>query len=245
MALGLGLGVVILSSGVRDVKLGKHVARWEDHLLQICGVPGGKNQTAIVWVGAQLVNNLSELVNSLACVVRLGVDVLGAKMPPLEAVHGAEVADLAVVETEAVKEFARAVAVPDLDAGLAEARGGCVSLDEPEELGDNGTSKDALGGEEGEDWGAVIVEGELEGSRGKDGVCACTGSMNAVRTMSVIGGLPLSYLSGRRSPVSRISFTRSKYWCSSWLTEELEPLEGFSAEGACEAVILVRIVINC
>jgi hypothetical protein len=69
--------------------------------------------------------------------------------------------------------------------------------------------------------------------------------MNVVRKMPVIGGLFLSYLSGRRSPVSRISFTRSRYWCSSWLTEELEPLEGFSAEGVCEAVILARIVINC
>lgn len=158
MALGLSLGVVVLSSGVGDVKLGKHVARWEDHLLQIGGVPGRKDQTTIVWVGAQLVNNLGELVDSLARVVRLGVDVLGAKVPPLEAIHGTEVADLAVVEAEVVEELARAIAVPDLDAGLAKAGGGGVALNEPEELGDNGAGKDAFGGKEGEDWGAVVVE---------------------------------------------------------------------------------------
>lgn len=173
MALRLGLGVVVLSSGVGDVELGKHVAGWEDHLFQIGGIPGGKDQTTIVWVGAQLVNNLGELVDSLACVVRLGVDILGAKVPPLEAVHRTEVADLAVVEAEVVEELARAIAIPNLDAGLAEAVGGCVALDEPEELGDNGASKDALGGKEGKDRDAVVVEGEFEGSRSKDGICAC------------------------------------------------------------------------
>lgn len=181
MALGLGLGVPVLASGVGDVELGKHVARREDHLVHVGGVPGGKDQATVVRVGAQLVDNLGELVDSLARVVRLGVDVLGAKVPPLEAVHGAEVADLAVGEAQVVEELAGAVAVPDLDAGLAEAGGGCVALDEPEELGDDGAGEDALGGEEGEDRGAVSVEGELEGSRGKDGVCASASPMNAVR----------------------------------------------------------------
>jgi hypothetical protein len=42
------------------------------------------------------VYDLLQLVDALARVIRLGVDVLGAEVPPLEAVDGAEIADVAV-----------------------------------------------------------------------------------------------------------------------------------------------------
>lgn len=64
--------------------------------------------------------NLLQLVDALARVIRLGIDVLGAKVPPLKPVNGAQVADLAVRQTQVVEELARAVAVPDLDAGFTE-----------------------------------------------------------------------------------------------------------------------------
>jgi hypothetical protein len=99
----------------------------------------------------------------------------------LEAVHGAEVADLALGQAQVVEELARAVAVPDLDALRGERVRGGVARDEPEELGDDGFGEDALGGEEREDRGAVAVEGELEGARREDGVGACAGAGSRVR----------------------------------------------------------------
>lgn len=113
-------------------------------------------------------DDLGQLVDALAGVVGVGVDVLGAKVPPLEAVDGAQVADVAVRQADAVEELAGAVAVPDLDADVAEGLGRGVALDEPEELGDDGAEEDALRGEEGEDRPAVIVELELEAWRGED-----------------------------------------------------------------------------
>lgn len=83
-------------------------------------------------------------------------------MPPLKAVDGAQVADLAVGESDAIEELAGPVAVPDLDADVAEGGRGCVALDEPEELGDDGAEEDSLCGEQGKDGAAVVVELELE-----------------------------------------------------------------------------------
>ena len=60
----------------------------------------------------ELVDDIGELIDSLAGVVRLGVDVVRAKVAPLEAVHGTEVAYLTVREAEAVEEFAGAVCRP-------------------------------------------------------------------------------------------------------------------------------------
>ena len=122
-----------------------------------------------------------ELVDALARVVGLGVDVGGAEMPPLEAVHWAQVAHLAVREAQVVEELARAVAVPDLDALRGECVRGCVARDEPEELGDDGFGEDAFCGEEREDGCAAAVEGEFERARGEDGVGACAGSGGIAR----------------------------------------------------------------
>lgn len=54
-------------------------------------------------------------------------------------------------EADAVEVGARAVAVPDLDAGCGEGKGGCAAGDEPEEFGDDGTQEDAFGCQEGQD----------------------------------------------------------------------------------------------
>lgn len=51
-----------------------------------------------------------------------------------------------------------------------------------------------------------------------------------------------SYRSGRRSPLSRISLTRSRYWFSSWLID-FEPLEDFSSAVFCESVILLVVLL--
>ena len=47
-------------------------------------------------------------------------------------------------ETNAIEEFATAVAIPYLDTGVGEGDGRCVARDEPEELGDYSAKKDSL-----------------------------------------------------------------------------------------------------
>lgn len=65
-------------------------------------------------------------------------------MPPLEPVHGAEVAFRAVRKADAVEVGAGGVAVPDFDAGGGEGEGGGRAGDEPEEFGDDGAEEDAF-----------------------------------------------------------------------------------------------------
>lgn len=54
----------------------------------------------------------------MPCVVRLGIHVLGAEVPPLEAIDRAEVTLRTLRKPDAVEVGSRAVAVPDLDAGF-------------------------------------------------------------------------------------------------------------------------------
>lgn len=116
-----------------------------------------------------------QLVDAPARVVGGSVDVLGAKVPPLEPVHGAQVALGPVRQADAVEVLARPVTVPDLDALLAQRLGGRVALDEPEELGRHRFEEDAFCGEEREDGcRAIFIEAEFERSWGEEGICACS-----------------------------------------------------------------------
>jgi hypothetical protein len=65
------------------------MARREGHLLQVGRVPGAEDDTAIVGVVPQLVDDLGELVDTLARIVGLRVYVFGTKVPPLKPVDGA------------------------------------------------------------------------------------------------------------------------------------------------------------
>lgn len=121
------------------------MAGGQDHLGEVLGIPRAEDQSAVVGVRLEGVDDALELVVALARVVRLMVDVVGAEVAPLEAIDWAQVADFAVVQAEVVEELARAVAVPDLDALGGEREGGGVALDEPKELGDYGAGEDALG----------------------------------------------------------------------------------------------------
>ena len=135
----------------RDVKLCKHVAGRKGHLAQIGRVPGGEDDAPVVRPCAELVHHVRELVDALAGVVGARIDVLGPEVAPLEAVHRPEIAFFAPTQADAVQVCAAAVAVPDPDALGRERCGGGVAGNEPEELGDDGTEKDAFCGEEGED----------------------------------------------------------------------------------------------
>lgn len=168
LAMQMPLGL----AGAREghVELGKHVAGGQGHAAEVAGVPGGDYDAAIVGRRAQLVDDVGELVDALPRVVGVEIDVVGAKVTPLETVDGPKVADLAMGQADAVQEFARAVAVPNLDAGFAQGQRRRVALDEPQQLGDDGFEEDALGGQEREDRNSILVEREAQGPRSKDGV---------------------------------------------------------------------------
>lgn len=124
LAVQVTLGLLVLTRRrrprVRHVELRKHVARRQRHDLEVLGVPRAHDDAPVVGVRPQLVHHVGQLVDALTRVVRARVDVLGAKVPPLEPVHGAQVAHGAVGQAHAVQELARAVAVPDFDPLLAE-----------------------------------------------------------------------------------------------------------------------------
>ena len=146
LRFGLVGGGVVPRPGVGHVELGKHVAGGQDHLGEVLGVPRAEDQTTVEGVRLEGVDDALELVVPLVRVVRLGVDVVGAEVAPLEAVDGAEVTDFAVCEAQVVEELAGAVAVPDFDAFGREGEGGGGALDEPEEFGDYGAGEDAFCG---------------------------------------------------------------------------------------------------
>jgi len=146
---------------VGDVELGKHVAWWQHHLREILGVPGAEDEAAIVGIGAEGVDDALQLIDPLPCVVGLGIDIVSAKVAPLEAVNRAKIPHFAVRQAQVVEELARPITVPDLDSLLAEGQRRRVGFDEPQELRDDGAREDALRGEEGKDRRAVAVELEL------------------------------------------------------------------------------------
>lgn len=92
------------------------MARRQSHKLQVLRIPSTKNNPSIIRIILELMNDFRELVNTLSCVVCLSIDVLGAKVPPLEAINRTEVAHCAMGEADRVEIFARSVPIPDLDA---------------------------------------------------------------------------------------------------------------------------------
>jgi hypothetical protein len=71
--------------------LAEHVAGWKGHQGQVGRVPGREHMPPSFWVGLDLCYELPQLVHSLPAVVRVHVGVFGAKMAPLEAIHGSQV----------------------------------------------------------------------------------------------------------------------------------------------------------
>ena len=124
-----------------------------------------------------LVDALLELIDALPCIIGIAVHVRRAKMTPLKAIYGPQIALTAMAQTAAVEERLGAVPVPDPDAALGEDVGVCLSADEPEEFLDDAFEVGAFGGEEGE---GGVGEGEAECGGCEDGVCAGAGAVVAV-----------------------------------------------------------------
>ena len=91
---------------VRDEELREHVARREGHLvrpLERAGVPGGQDDASVRRLRFDRLDHLGELVVALPRVVGVHGGVVGAKVAPLEPVHGAEVHLLSVREADGVE----------------------------------------------------------------------------------------------------------------------------------------------
>ena len=100
------------------------MTRRQRHEFQILRVPRTEDDPPIVRVVLELMYNLCQLVHSLPSVISLGIDILGAKVAPLETIHWPEVSNGTVRETDRVEVIAGSVTISDFDAGIGEGDGG-------------------------------------------------------------------------------------------------------------------------
>jgi hypothetical protein len=87
------------------------------------------------------------LIDTLASIIRFGIDIFCAKMSPLETIDRAEITHGAAGKADAVEVFAGSVSIPEFYAGGCEGEGGSRDRDELEEFGDYGAEEDAFCGE--------------------------------------------------------------------------------------------------
>lgn len=106
-----------------NIELRKHVARRERHLAQVGGIPGTHDDAPIKRCIHDLVDNILELIHTLAGIICLRIDVLRTEVSPLETIDGAEVAFFPVSQSNFVKEFPAAVSIPNFDSGFREGQG--------------------------------------------------------------------------------------------------------------------------
>lgn len=78
------------------------------------GVPGGEDDSAVGGVMDDSMDDVLELVYTLAGIVMIGSQIGSAEMTPLEAVHGAEGADGIMAQPHRIQELPGAIRVPYL-----------------------------------------------------------------------------------------------------------------------------------
>lgn len=183
-------------------------------------VPRAEQDAAVGRVLLDLADDLGQLVDALARVVGRRVLVLCAKVPPLEAVDGAEVALGAVAEPARGEEGRRAVAVPDVDALLGERQRRRRARDEPEELLPTGARRE--GTSAGSSTAARQDRGRRTSStpRKKTRLVVSSGSRPSASEKRSAGGakraiVPVPVRSGRCWPVAMMVRIRLRYWSSS------------------------------
>jgi hypothetical protein len=102
-------------------------------------VPSAEDDPPVCRVILDLPNAFRKLIDTLSLIIGLTVDVFCAKMSPLEAVDGAQVALGAVSKAARVKKGAGAIAVPNVDILLLKKEGVGRTGDEPQKLLQGGT----------------------------------------------------------------------------------------------------------
>jgi hypothetical protein len=63
------------------------MARGQSHFVQISGIPGTHDNSAIIWSIFNFVDYIHKLINALTGVVSFGVNIFSAKMSPLKAIN--------------------------------------------------------------------------------------------------------------------------------------------------------------
>ena len=126
------------------------VARVQHAAPQRRRVVGRHADAARVGVLPQQAQHLHELVGPLAVVLRGAASVRRAAVPPVEAVHAADVADVVVPQPAAVQEVAARVALPDLDALVRQRLGVGLAAAEPQQLFDHRLGRHELAGDQRE-----------------------------------------------------------------------------------------------
>ena len=127
--IGAALVEVAGQSSLGHIELEQQMAGRQRHVLQLRHVPGTDHMTPAVGVAAQLLQDLPELVDGAAVWARPGA--------PLAAIDGPQLAS-------GIGPF-----IPDVDAGLLERPDVGLAAQEPQQLMDDTTKKDLLGGEQG------------------------------------------------------------------------------------------------
>lgn len=117
---------------ILNVELGKDVARGQRHLAQIGGIPGAHDVPATGGVGSERLDDLLQLVHSLAGIVCGCTLVGGSEVSPLEAVDRPQVSFGASLLADAVQVLATAVSVPNVHAFLAQLSGVRAPFEEPQ-----------------------------------------------------------------------------------------------------------------
>lgn len=99
-----------------DVELAEDMARWQSHLFESGRIPSREKDPAVVWVGLECMDDVSNLIIALASVIGVTIDVFGAEMTPLEPINGTQIAFASVGESQRVQILSRTIAVPDMNA---------------------------------------------------------------------------------------------------------------------------------
>jgi hypothetical protein len=113
-------------------------------------VPSAEDDPSVRRVMSDLVNHLLELIDPLARIIVLARPVLRPEMPPLEPIHGSQVAFASMAQPDFIKVLSRPIALPYIHPFGRERLAVGIARDEPEQLFDDAAGEDAFRSQEGE-----------------------------------------------------------------------------------------------
>lgn len=148
---------------VGHVKLDKTMARRQDHLRNVHGVPCGHHDAPVVWRFANTRNALGQLIDALAWTRENKENVIDAKwldysthtcvgvgtgfvrgtvVTPLKTVHRTQITRASAGESTAVEKFAARVAIPYVHVATLQFGGISAAPNEPQQFLDYRTPSD-------------------------------------------------------------------------------------------------------
>jgi len=100
---------------IRDVELSENMAWRKSHLLDVSNVPSTEQYSSWGWVLLDELDNLFDLIDSLAGVIRFEVLVLGSKVSPLEAIYRSQISLFSLREPTFVQELSTSISIPNVN----------------------------------------------------------------------------------------------------------------------------------